>query len=112
MTGPHPTPRSSTTPLAADTNRCESGSCAPRPTHRPILEWDNAWSDGQGGYEAPEHAELEARAMFQRILALWAMDVLRLKAAGLDRPAHPDRTLPALDALPLRPAAAPRCRAA
>ncbi len=112
MTGPIPTPVSSTHPHHADTNCCEGGSCAPGPSTRPILEWDNAWSNGSGGYEAPEHALLEARAMFQRILAPWAMDVLRLKAAGLDRPAHPDRTLPAFDALPLRPAAAPRRRAA
>jgi hypothetical protein len=33
-----------------------------------------------------EQARQEAEAMFQRTLAGWAHDVLRLRAAGLDRP--------------------------
>lgn len=112
MTSHHPASGSSTTPHAADTNHCERDSCAPIRPARTVLEWDSAWGGHSGAYEAPEHAELEARDMFQRVLAPWAMDVLRLKAAGLDRPTRPDRSLPALDALPLRPAAAPRRRAA
>lgn len=112
MNRPVPARCSSTTPSVADTNRCESGSYAHGHAPRPILEWDNAWAADPSGYEAPEHAELEARDMFQRTLASWAMDVLKLKAAGLDRPTRPDRTLPALDALPLRPASAPKRRAA
>jgi hypothetical protein len=31
-------------------------------------------------------AEAEARRLFQRVLAGWAMDVLALRRAGLDRP--------------------------
>lgn len=112
MTRPSSLSGSSTTPQDADTNRCPSSSYAPRSAPRPVLEWDHAWADDRGGYEAPEHAELEARDMFQRVLSHWAMDVLRLKAAGIDRPTHADRTLPAFDALPLRHAAAPRRRAA
>jgi len=33
-----------------------------------------------------EQARQEAEAMFRRTLAGWAHDVLRLRAAGLDRP--------------------------
>lgn len=30
----------------------------------------------------------EARVMFERVLAAWAMDVLSLRRRGLDRPGH------------------------
>ncbi len=33
-----------------------------------------------------EQARQDAQAMFQRTLTGWAHDVLRLRAAGLDRP--------------------------
>lgn len=112
MTPHHPASGSSHPAPGVDTSNGPSGSCAPGRPARTVLEWDSAWGGHSGAYEAPEHAELEARDMFQRVLAPWAMDVLRLKAAGLDRPTRPDRSLPALDALPLRPAAAPRRRAA
>ncbi|MFU8830127.1 MAG: hypothetical protein ACNA8P_11940 [Phycisphaerales bacterium] len=112
MTRPHPATASSQPSQAADTNHCPSESCALRSTHRPILEWESAWGTEPGTYEAPEHALLEAREMFQRTLAHWAMDVLRLRGAGLDRPTHPDRSLTALDPLPIRPASAPRRKAA
>lgn len=112
MTPLHPARGSSDPSQTVDTSSGLSDSCAPARPARPVLDWDSAWGGHSGAYEAPEHAELEARDMFQRVLAPWAMDVLRLKAAGLDRPTRPDRSLPALDALPLRPAAAPRRRAA
>ena len=112
MTPSDPARASSDPAHEVDTNHGSSGSCAPSRPARSVLDWDDAWGGDPRAYEAPEHAELEARAMFQSVLAPWAMDVLRLKAAGLDRPTRPDRTLPALDALPLRPAAAPRRRAA
>lgn len=38
------------------------------------------------GWNAPAEAEQEARQMFQRFLAGWAMDVLELRRRGLDRP--------------------------
>lgn len=103
---------SSTTPQPADANHCSGHSCARHTTTRPIIEWDNAWGTEPNAYEAPEHALLEARDLFQRILPAWAMDVLRLKAAGLDRPTHTDRSRPALASLPIRPASAPIRKAA
>jgi len=38
------------------------------------------------GHISAEHARQDAEAMFRRTLAGWAHDVLRLRAAGLDRP--------------------------
>jgi hypothetical protein len=112
MTPLHPANGSSDPAQSVDTSSGSSDSCAPIRPARSVLDWDSAWGGHAGAYEAPEHAALEARDMFQRVLAPWAMDVLRLKAAWLERPTRPDRSLPALDALPLRPCAAPRRRAA
>ncbi len=41
-----------------------------------------------------EQARQDAEAMFHRTLAGWAHDVLRLRAAGLDRPTARQATSP------------------
>ena len=41
-----------------------------------------------------EQARQDAEAMFQRTLTGWAHDVLRLRAAGLDRPTAREATSP------------------
>jgi len=50
-----------------------------------------------------EQARQDARDLFQRTLEGWAHDVLRLRAAGLDRPTA--RTGVGLAATPLKRAA-------
>ena len=39
------------------------------------------------GPDEAQHAVDEARRVFQRILPIWACDLLALRRAGLDRPA-------------------------
>lgn len=52
----------------------------------------NAGIDAQ----ANDRAVREARAIYQRVLAGWAMDVMELRRGGLDKPSLRDqgRTLP------------------
>ena len=55
------------------------------------------------GHIAAEHARQDAQRMFQRTITAWAQDVLRLRAAGLDRPCA--RPAGALVTAPARKAA-------
>ena len=44
----------------------------------------SSWGDPSA--DTSEHAAQEARRMFHRFLAAWAMEVLALQRNGLDRP--------------------------
>lgn len=64
-------------------------SASPRPAdddhaYAPALGQEGLPMNGAA--ERAERAVDDARRMYRRVLATWAMDVLALRAAGLDKP--------------------------